>query len=366
LLTSTLTLEVAAKGPYRVVSLDELSELLQNEASRQGMGTDDPGVVREMAGALGAEFLVQSSVVLYHGELSWQATLTRTADGAIVNRFAVTGQSLRALSSQVSELVLGLLGREAETRLKGQAAQTRFGFSSAEDLEEFARFRSSQPKHSTQETLTRFILERNLESRVLAAAQATLFLMASLPLPLVTALTVVGFFLLAPYPLAVFALFPCNLLLCATSMGLGAMGVSLVGLDALNVRHVSVLQNGCCRDDAEIRDEERDTGWHRAAAFLALLAGPSTLAGQVAAGSVAFLLGGLMFQALGQPRSASPIVVSLATAPFGCSIVLFLLSLPMCCVTTSSGACLLFWPARHAVEPVSATQPPQNVPEGVP
>ncbi|MEW5855350.1 MAG: hypothetical protein AB2A00_41635 [Myxococcota bacterium] len=344
LLTSALTAHLSATGHHRILGMDEIQALLENEAARQGVGCTDDGCLAEIAGALGARLVVAGEVEKVGRALQWTARLVDRQADAAVGRGLVTGGNVQELAAQAYELALQLQGRADEARLSGPAAQRRLGFLSAADLEDFRRQRERRPAASLSDVLTEYIIGHNRESRALAVGQAISFGLAAaclVPvLPINCVATQTGIALL-PVTLGLFA---TSFLMGLSSAVATLVGVVLVVVDEMDPGRVPVSRQGCCRDDARIVDAERDRNLLRAAAMAVLLSGP--MAFGVALGALAGVWAATALVPVGFGDEFTTFPVTLM-ATFG---------VPLCavstlCVTTPVvGAALLLKPDAPILE----------------
>jgi len=353
LLTTALAEELARLGQYKVISADDVAGLLQAESNLQIVGTDDGGPLAEAAGALGAQLIITSELIQADGVLTWTATLQESFNNAVIQKSKVAGSSISALLAQTPDVALALCGRASETRLEGPEAQKRYGFKNAADLAAFKQWRGEHPALSTDQALTEFVIARNVDSNALAVLQAVAF-----TAPVVGIAVGGGLFGLAFGSIAYSWGAPGAVLLSTAGAGavagallamVGAgVGVTLVVIDLLNLRHVEVSEEGCCRDDAAIRQARDRNGLRRAAAVWTSMSAPLTclgMSGMFALGvSTATVMG---FSIPKQPFSplAQLTTVMLAGALMTCGLACCVVPLP----SLASGLAVLFWPEPAAL-----------------
>ncbi|MEW5853116.1 MAG: hypothetical protein AB2A00_30310 [Myxococcota bacterium] len=280
LLTNVLTAKLDEIGGYRVISADEVAELLKNEAERQQVGCTDEACLAEIAGALGARYVVTGEIAPLGQNLLWSSTLVDQRDGTAVRRASVQGRGMQALLAQVDEVAAALSGKQKTTQMEGAAAQKRLGFSSADDLAAFKQFREQHGELTSTEALTQFLIDTNRESRALAVTEALLFGAAAITVNVAVLFSlgsIIAFTNLRNFPLTLLA-GTATLMTLPFAFTFGLAGVALTLVDALNMGHVQVRSDGCCREDAEITDAENENGPQRASALLVLLSGPLSIA----------------------------------------------------------------------------------------
>lgn len=371
LLTAALTARLQALGDYRVLSADDVAEMMANEQDRQGAGCSDADCLAELAGALGARFVVQGELVRTPSGWLMSTALLDTADATVKGRSHVAGSSAQALLSQAQEVALQLVGRGDEAKLAGPAARERLGLTRDEDLAEFRSFREKRPEMSTDEALTRFIVDRNRESDALAWGEFAAFGTAA---GLVLTMIVTGFTgylaFVSLYQPAIMAASAVG----ALCLGLGAVvaggtGLVLAIVDAFNIGRVKVRGRGCCRQDPDIRDAERRDGAQLAAALGILLSGPisSTFMafgymffGMTIAAASLTGLGRSQYNLYTSADYAQDPLANLANTLF---FIGFACTVPLTCCpllfATPAGAALLLWPSRPFVEADDAPVRPQ-------
>lgn len=369
LLTSVLATKLAQDGTYRVISADELQELLQNENERQGIGCSDDGCLAELAGALGARLVVTGEVSALDRTLTWSASLVDQHDGEVVRRAMARGASVQALMAQADEMAMALTGKVADTRLTGKRAARRLGLENTEDLKTFRAYRQERPELSTGDAFTQFIVEHNLEHNGMAVAQAVTLVGAAGCIVLMTALAMGSF--TASYnfrqpALTILTAAPV-LLLGPLGIGLGITGLTLAIVDAFNPGFVKVKKEGCCRDDAEIKDAASKSGLRRASALAILMAGPVQILSQLVV-ILLYSTTSTAIPALGLGYStSSPMEASAYLNPLYLVGVYFSSCAYMCtfciswmplCLGTTVGALLLLWPSPDPVEDLDDAPPP--------
>ncbi|MEW5851764.1 MAG: hypothetical protein AB2A00_23445 [Myxococcota bacterium] len=285
LLTSTLTLKLAETGGYRVIGADEVLSLLEHEAERQRTGCADDGCLAEIAGALGAQLLVTGEVVSVGRNLTWTEKVLDHARGAVIRSASISGRTLQALASQVDEMAAALAGNTAALELSGPRARERLGFVDEEDLRAFKEYREEHPERTTSEALTRFVIERNLESPRLAVLEGALFSGATfltIAVLLLGTTSVLGLLHVQNGGISLAASsVACLLAPVALLSGVAALVVSVV--DAQDLGRVKVKRSGCCRQDSDIRDAAERDAVHRTAALAVLLGGPVSFSGYLMA-----------------------------------------------------------------------------------
>lgn len=363
LLTSALAARLAQQGDYRVIAADEVAELVQNEADRQGMGCTDSGCLAELAGAMGARFLVTGDITALGSTLLWSVSLVDQGSGDVVRRVSVRGETVQALLAQSDEVALALLGRARETQLVGRQAQKRLGFANAEDLARFRVYREHSAGLSTGEALTQFIVEHNLESGALAVAEGATLVGAATAQTLVMALGTGALFSLLTLRQPALALGLAGSAGCLGPLAvlLGAAGISMTLVDAFNLGRVKVNAKGCCRQDSDIRDAASSVGLQRALALAVMLAGPVQCASTLIILNVGALLGELLpragvgYAATSQASNGyyrTPLVLLAGPLVPMCYFFAFTGIIWPTCVGSVAGAFLLLWPTRPPLDGV--------------
>lgn len=373
LLTSMLTSSLAQQGSYKVIGQEEVDAVLKVEATRQAVGCEDDVCLAEILGALGARYVVTGDIVPVSGSLLWTESLADRQTHTVVNRMAMQGRSVQSFSAQVEEVAAVLCGKQAETDIRAPDARERFGFASDAEFAQFRTFRATHPELTTGESLTKFIIARNKESTRLAWLQAALFSGAGmLAVAASLAQLELGDNLLADF-LQVPELTPgaylLSILLGSGAVVLGLSGIVAVVVDMLDKGRVTVHESGCCRNDADIHQEERDDRAHLTAAMAVLMSGPGHILMGLLAQSVLFPLSyaGTLLRfssvAVLPERSNVPAIVTCSNqCASGC------LALPACvvgcaplCLNTPIGLALVL--KRPAPLLTKGSPPPRTSPD---
>ncbi len=356
LLNSALATQLGRLSGHRIIGADEVEALLENEARLQGAGCDDAQCLAELAGALGARLVVTGELLGAGTRLMWTASVVDQQQAVVTSRATVTGPDLSSLHAQADDLALQLLGRGQE--LLGTGGARRLGLGTPAVMAQFQAYRDTRAAQPTDEALTGFLTERNQENTGLAAAQTAAFLAG-------------GTCLLPSAPLLVASLmlgdtglglgFPLVALACGGMLGavlLGGLGLVLVVVDALDVGHVKVRRTGCCRRDAELRDNLRVTPLQRGLALATALVGPLLATMSTVATVVTFVV--VANTGLGlAPAGLLDLVVE--GAAFALMPVAGLCALGFCGVSAAAGVWLLAMPQRSyledEVQPTGPTSP---------
>lgn len=355
LLNAALSEELSADGAWRVITADELADLLRSHSDAQLSGVGSGEGLEEALAAQGAQRVIQSALVRQADGWSWTCSLVNMADASVLKRGHVDARSVQALVAATQDVAAVLQGRASTTTLQGKRAQRRLGFRNAQDLAAFRAYREEHATQSTSDALTTFILQRNAESLPLAVAQAASFLAAA-GLAAVSAGLLGAMVGALAYSwgtggaLVLLGLGGGVLLLTPVILGLLALGTVLLVVDLFNVGHVPVARKGCCRNDSVLEEAQANNGPHRAAAALVALSAPAACLGAFGAYSVLTTVSAVTgFFIPPQPRSALAFVfffVFVASLP-----AVLLTTLATLGVSSVAGLVALFWPEPDLVEP---------------
>lgn len=352
LLTNLLTTRLAEVASRKVISADEVADLLRHEADRQQVGCNDDGCLAEIAGALGARFLVVGGISQAGSEVLWEASLVDQQTAQVVEHSLVRVRKLGALPAQVEDVALRLSGRGADVGLEG--AGDRLGFVDAGALAAFRSFRAAHADLAPSEALTEFIMERNRENGWLAAAEVGAFA-ATLPLILLTSASAAMSWGLAAFPFGLPQIFAV-LTMVTGALLLAALttGVVLVVLDAMNVGRVKIRRSGCCRDDAALLDAEKESTLQRLASGAVVSMGAAALAAGIAGFALPLVVGGLLYSvnlnSVGGIGYVSLVAVS-GFYPFSIFSLIAASGSGLCAgvMTVAAGLALLFMPRAPMV-----------------
>lgn len=356
LLAGSLTARLAAFPDYRVIGADEVAELLRNEQDRQSVGCSDAACLAELAGALGARWVVTGELAKLGDAYVWTASLVDQHTTDVKQRAQARGRSFGALAAQVEEVAYTLLGRASEVSLDDAGARKRLGFVEKKDFEAFRTYRAQHAEMTTADALTRFIIEHNVESNALAIAQAVLFTASSLVPGIVVFLGLTGvgvttYLNLAPlgalFVLAALLVLPVGPVLMGTA-------VTLAIVDALDRGRVRVRASGCCRDEEALEEAASASGLRRAAGIVVTMGTLfAFLSYFVALGPysiISVVLPRLSSQFRLGARGDDPLVISVNTLGSMIYTAAFF-AFPLVAGTSLvSGLLLLFWPDKGLVE----------------
>ncbi|MEW5847723.1 MAG: hypothetical protein AB2A00_02875 [Myxococcota bacterium] len=364
MLTSALTARMQEASGYRVLSTDEVQEMLSHEAVRQAAGCAEDSCLTELLGAIHSELVVLSEVRPVGGVLLFTSSLIRQSDASVVERASTQGRTLQSLVAQTEEMALALAGKPESAVLEGPVAMQRLGFTTPEDLAAFRTFREEHPQATTTEALTEFIVQHNVESRALVAGEAVAFGLSA-----VGALALVMVFLPVYGAVVSSTVNPPLLMAVAVPLAitgplvvLSAMvGVALAVVDALNLGRVAVRRSGCCRRDADIHDANGTDGFHKALALFIALSGPFTAAMLFQGlGIYGAMVAVVMLTGLGISYDEIESTTDAYQATFEGNLALavgappyylgFLAALTPLLVATPVGLLLLLWPSPSPVE----------------
>lgn len=112
LIASTLTVELAADHRFTVLSATDVKRLAELEADKQSAGCEDAGCLAEIAGALGARFVVFGDATQLGAVLVVNLNLFDVTKGSAVERVAVEVRDISELPARLRE-VARQLGRAA-------------------------------------------------------------------------------------------------------------------------------------------------------------------------------------------------------------------------------------------------------------
>jgi len=147
MLTSALTTQLGVWTGWRIISTDEVTALMQNERDRQLVGCNEPGCLAELAGALGARYLLTSDVVRVGADLVWPASLVDQRNATVLRRTSTTASGAQSLLLQSELIAATLVGRQDEVQLSGERGRQRLGFASLHDMAAFEEERQRRGGH---------------------------------------------------------------------------------------------------------------------------------------------------------------------------------------------------------------------------
>lgn len=360
LITASLGLNLEKTQAFVVLSPDEVDALLQNMGERQSLGCDDAACLAELAGVLGARLVVSGEVTHVANTWAFSAALTDSYTTTTLQRATARASTVQGLSAQMEDVALRLAGMEDQAELRGHRTRRRLGLDSLSDLKAFRSYREDRPDLSVQETFTGFIVDRNSESTLLAAAEAAAFVGAAgvTGVMMVTGFTAWMVFVSLGQWVPLLGLSGVILALVPVALGLGSLGLVLAVLDAFNFRRVKVKAQGCCRQDADINDAEQDDGVRKALALATVMVGPTV----AAALGMGYLVFGTATTLLWLSGLGRPITQFYTSADYGaveesvannCFFAAFACSVPLACMPLLCGSpvgmLLLAWPTPSMV-----------------
>ncbi|OGQ25867.1 MAG: hypothetical protein A2138_22020 [Deltaproteobacteria bacterium RBG_16_71_12] len=120
LIASTLTVELAANRGITVLSATDVKRLAELEADKQSVGCEDAGCLAEIAGALGARFVVFGDATQLGAVLVVNLNLFDVTKASAVERVAVEVRDMSALPERLREAARQL-GRAASGDAKVNA-----------------------------------------------------------------------------------------------------------------------------------------------------------------------------------------------------------------------------------------------------
>ncbi len=118
-LTDLVASRLGAYEQLRVTSGPELKRLLKLEAERTSLGCDDrdPGCLADLAGALGARYLVAGDLTRLEKVVLLSLTLHDTHDGRVVGRAKIGARTVEQLHAQLPAAINNLLADALELEL---------------------------------------------------------------------------------------------------------------------------------------------------------------------------------------------------------------------------------------------------------
>ncbi len=131
-LTPVLITELSRRPGMSIVSQADVQALLENEARKQNLGCEDDSCMTEIAGSLGAELLVSSSLGKVGRKWVVQLTLIEVEKAQVFRR--VTGEQMggeEAAAEAVIAAVHNLFKDGLPAELQGPASMSRRGFKAA-------------------------------------------------------------------------------------------------------------------------------------------------------------------------------------------------------------------------------------------
>lgn len=364
LLAGALAVELESLAGAKVITAEEVGALVQAETDRQGFGAVDDGALQEIVGALGAQRVVVGELKRVGKTHIWHASMVRHSDAVTLAETEVKARTLDALTAQVPEVALSLVGRADEVTLKGAAARKRLGFEDEKDLASFKKYRTANADMTTTEALTTFIKSHNLESNRLAVAEGVVLGLASALSAAALVLIITPFLMAVTFRVG-FVWLPfilVGILALPASLTMAIVGLVLVGVDMLNRGTVSVRSDGCCRDDADLYDAEQNSSLRRVAALAIALMGP--LPGVIALVFLQFaFVVTTVAPELGIGRRSGEATEEFLRPDLQATITLAGCAYPLaglCCASSCAGIPvglgLLLWPDRSLVDEVDAPQ----------
>ncbi|MFH1811317.1 MAG: hypothetical protein ABIJ09_21435 [Pseudomonadota bacterium] len=156
-LTPLLIAELSRRPGISVVSQADVRALMENEARKQAMGCDDTTCMTEIAGSLGAELLLSSSLGKVGRKWIVSLTLIQVEQAKVFRR--VSGEQLggdEAAAEAVIAAVQDLFRDGLPEELQGPASLSRLGFKAA--LLGFARV-VRDPKQDPKPPRRRIVLD---------------------------------------------------------------------------------------------------------------------------------------------------------------------------------------------------------------
>ncbi len=128
-LTPTMIAELGRYDGISVVSQFELGALLEHEGNKQALGCDDASCMTTIAGALGAEMVLASTLAKVGSE--WQVTLTLISSESAMAVRRSTGSEIGDVSSAgiaVAAAVANLFKDGLPSNMQGPGSMSRRGF----------------------------------------------------------------------------------------------------------------------------------------------------------------------------------------------------------------------------------------------
>ena len=125
-LTPLMVAELSRHDGVSVVSQNELRALLEHEGNRQSLGCDDAACMTAIAGALGSELLLVSTLSRIGDEWVCGLTLVRPDEATVVRRATAKQRGeTRAANRAVEQAVHDLFRDGLPSDLQGPASMTR-------------------------------------------------------------------------------------------------------------------------------------------------------------------------------------------------------------------------------------------------
>ena len=87
-MTQIVTDELGQIGAFRVISMEEIRQMLSFEAEKQALGCDEAGCLAEIGGALGAEYIVGGGVAKLGGTIIYQLQLMQIDTATVAKRLS--------------------------------------------------------------------------------------------------------------------------------------------------------------------------------------------------------------------------------------------------------------------------------------
>ncbi len=130
-LTPILVAEVGRRDGMSVVSQDDVRALLELEQTKQAVGCDDVSCMADMAGSLGAELLLSSTVSQVGKSIVVTLSLLDVDKARVIKRSKGTARDKSGAQDAVTEAVLDVFRSGLPDELKGPASLSRRGFQAA-------------------------------------------------------------------------------------------------------------------------------------------------------------------------------------------------------------------------------------------
>lgn len=289
---SALTAGLRRHAAFHVLSRAEITALVGKAAQQQLMGCDATACMAEIVDALGANLVATARLDRRDGLWNLQASLLDQRTAKVVQRAGVRARDTQALFASVEDIA-----RQLASGSRVSAEDPELKTRLATDSGGMEALRAELPKDESPDLTTAWtnvVVARNAESDRMALAQGALLGAAGLILFAGAAVT---FFANAAFTTSQYVTdeeaaspqrhFPLSPILGVFLLPLPAValaGAALVAaavlgvVDARNAGRIRVGKQGCCRDEARVRDAEEPGLGRKVAPYLAAAGAAAALA----------------------------------------------------------------------------------------
>lgn len=287
-----LTRAFRRHGAFQELTLAEVRARVGKAAESQMSGCDEETCLAGLAEALGADLLLQTRLSKEQGLWVARISMLDRRSATTTLRRELRVRSVDALLDSIDTLVRDLSGGAALV-ISDPALAERLGTTPAV-ADQLREKLTREPGTTAAAAWTDHIIDRNRESEVLAVLEGALLLsggivisLVSLPMVFVSITGSTAFFPEAPaavggsapasdtYTFRLVYLMGQGLLplIAFSALIPVAVALMLAVVDRMDLGRIPVRRDGCCRDEARIRNAAKPGWGRRVAPLLALAAG---------------------------------------------------------------------------------------------